>query len=145
MNKQKFIGTIEDFIKGLQSEDLQNRIDSAWALSEMGDDAKPAMPQMLQALDDPTPSVVMYICDALRETKPESLAAIQKLKFLTENSMNKAIRAEAKITLLCLEDPDGYRKYQKRQRRNGILCCAFIVFTFIACLTGIFILVKWLI
>jgi len=78
--RNQFVSTTEEFIAGLKSEDVQERMDSAWALSELGAEAKEAIPALIEALNDPEGRVVCQVCEALQYMSPESRIAIPKLK-----------------------------------------------------------------
>src|SRR4051812_11557038 len=120
MSHTQFIGSVQDFIAGLRSKDVQERMDSAWALSEMGRDALEALPALIEALKDEEGRVVACTCDSLVNLRPESKAAVPVLKELLK-SKDKAVVREAEIALLAIESPQRYDKLIRSRRRRGLL------------------------
>jgi HEAT repeat protein len=140
LSHTEFVGTVQDFIAGLRSSDAQERVDSAWALSEMGRDALDALPALIDALKDDEDRVVACACDALKNLRPESAAAVAALRELLK-SKRKAVAKEAELTLLAIEDPQAYERLMKSRRLSGCLMLSAAGAAFIV---GVFLLLRLL-
>ena len=132
-HEPNFVGTPEDFADGLKSEDEQERIDSAWALSELGRKGLPALPALIQALKEHPEDarLIACVCDALKSMAPESKAAEAELKALL-NSKDKAIRVEAEEVLLLFNDPEAYKRRIRQRQRKGLEGCGLILLPVVA-------------
>jgi len=91
--------TVEQCIEGLDSNDVSTQRAAAWALFEMGSGASPAVPKLMEALDDP--DTVVPALRALESIGPDALQAKPKVAtFLT--SPNNFVRLGANRTLAAI-------------------------------------------
>jgi HEAT repeat protein len=65
----------------------------------MGPAAAPAVPALIEALDDPEPTVRFPVTVALGEIGPAASAAVPKLKQMMDEEINDEIAAAAKRAL----------------------------------------------
>ncbi len=92
---------LSQWIQDLKGGEWEDRLVAAWALGEIGPDAAPAVPELLQALADEDAAVRMYAAHALgaigRSTEPVR-AALQN----TLNDQNQEVREQAAWALQSL-------------------------------------------
>ena len=74
----------------------QTRNAAAYEISGMGPAAAPAVPALIEALDDPAPSVQFPVLVALGEIGPAAKSAVPKLKKMMDEEINDEIAAAAK-------------------------------------------------
>ena len=77
----------------------QTRNAAAYEISGMGPAAAPAVPALIEALDDPEPTVRFPVTVALGEIGPAAKAAVPKLKQMMDEEINDEIAAAAKRAL----------------------------------------------
>ena len=81
---QRFRGkTVQECIEGLKSGDVGLARAAAWAIREMGGQGAPAVPALVDLLDEP--EVRMPVFRALEAIGPASLRALPKLRELIEH------------------------------------------------------------
>lgn len=124
-----FVSSVEELAAGLKSDDMQERVDSAWALSELGSDAKSALPALIDALNDKSNQangrVIGCVCDALLEMSPESRSAIPALRELL-TCEHKSVQEEARLLLLFFENPAAHRAHFRKNRFIAVIFCIFL-------------------
>jgi hypothetical protein len=107
-----FASTVAELVTGLRSDDLQERVDCAWALSNYGAEAEAAIPSIVAALDDvrnqENGRIMGYLCDTLRALSPNSRVAIPVLRKLLKSD-DRAVSEEARKLLAFFENPSEYR------------------------------------
>ena len=81
----------------------QTRNAAAYEISGMGPAAAPAVPALVEALDDPEASVRFPVIVALGEIGPAAKAAVPKLKKMMDEEINDEIAAAAKRALRRIE------------------------------------------
>jgi len=81
----------------------QTRNAAAYEISGMGPAAAPAVPALIEALDDPAASVRFPVIVALGEIGPAAKAAVPKLKKMMDEEINDEIAAAAKRALRRIE------------------------------------------
>ena len=77
----------------------QTRNAAAYEISGMGPAAAPAVPALIEALDDPEASVKFPVLVALGEIGPPAKAAVPKLKKMMDEEINDEIAAAARRAL----------------------------------------------
>ena len=135
MNPTEFVGTIDEFIQDLRDPDPEVRIEAAWALSEMGEAARPALHALIQALHDEDGKVVLYVCDALKNIGKDSHEAVSALKSLAASSQDRGTIAQAQDTLLALEAPEAYKNKFRRVKQITVIVAFCILGLFAILLT----------
>lgn len=84
----------------------QTRNAAAYEISGMGPAAAPAVPALIEALDDPEASVRFPVIVALGEIGPAAKAAAPRLKKMMDEEINDEIAAAAKRALRRIQ-PDA--------------------------------------
>jgi HEAT repeat protein len=69
---------------------------AAYEIAGMGPAAAPAVPALIEALDDPMPAVRFPVTVALGEIGPGAAAAVPRLKQMMEEDLNDEIAAAAR-------------------------------------------------
>ena len=98
--------TLSEWVKELKAIAPQTRNAAAYEISGMGPAAAPAVPALIEALDDPEASVRFPVTVALGEIGPPAKAAVPKLKKMMDEEINDEIAAAAKRALRRIE-PDA--------------------------------------
>jgi HEAT repeat protein len=98
--------SLSDWVKDLKAAAPQTRNAAAYEISGMGPAAAPAVPALIEALDDPEASVRFPVTVALAEIGPAAKAAVPKLKKMMDEEINDEIAAAAKRALRRIE-PDA--------------------------------------
>ena len=80
----------------LKASAPQTRNAAAYQLAGMGPAAAPAVPALIEALQDPSPAVRYLVTIALREIGPAAKAAIPALKKVADDDMIDEVAASAK-------------------------------------------------
>lgn len=79
---------------------------AAYAISGMGPAAKAAVPALIEALNDPEPTVRFPVCIALREIGPDARDAVPALtKALDDRNEDVAAMARKALIKITGEDP----------------------------------------
>jgi HEAT repeat protein len=91
--------TLSEWVAELKAVAPQTRNAAAYEISGMGPAAAPAVPALIEALDDPEPTVRFPVTVALGEIGPAARAAVPKLKQMMEEEINDEIAAGAKRAL----------------------------------------------
>ncbi|HKT61270.1 MAG TPA: HEAT repeat domain-containing protein [Gemmatimonadales bacterium] len=98
--------TLSQWVADLKAIAPQTRNAAAYEISGMGPAAAPAVPALIEALDDPEASVRFPVLVALGEIGPAAKAAVPKLKKMMDEDINDEIAAAAKRALRRIE-PDA--------------------------------------
>ena len=91
--------TLSEWITELKGAAPQTRNAAAYEISGMGPAAAPAVPALIEALDDPEASVRFPVTVALGEIGPAAKAAVPRLKKMMEEEINDEIAAAARRAL----------------------------------------------
>ena len=98
--------SLSSWVADLTAQAPQTRNAAAYAIGGMGPAAKPAVPALIAALDDPEPVVRFPVCIALREIGPEAKEAVPALtKALDDRNDDVAAMARKAIIKITGEDP----------------------------------------
>ena len=98
--------TLSQWVADLKAVAPQTRNAAAYEISGMGPAAAPAVPALIQALDDSEASVRFPVTVALAEIGPAAKAAVPKLKKMMDEEINDEIAAAAKRALRRIQ-PDA--------------------------------------
>src|SRR5215210_7845126 len=90
---------LSQWIADLKGLAPQTRNAAAYEISGMGPAAAPAVPALIEALDDPEPTVRFPVTVALGEIGPAAKAAVPKLKQMMDEEINDEIAAAARRAL----------------------------------------------
>jgi HEAT repeat protein len=88
--------TLSEWVADLKAPAPQTRNAAAYEISGMGPAAAPAVPALVEALDDPEASVRFPVTVALGEIGPAAKAAVPKLKKMMDEEINDEIAAAAR-------------------------------------------------
>ena len=91
--------TLTEWVADLKAIAPQTRNAAAYEISGMGPAAAPAVPALIEALDDSEASVRFPVTVALAEIGPAAKAAVPKLKKMMDEEINEEIAAAAKRAL----------------------------------------------
>ena len=91
--------TLSEWVAELKGVAPQTRNAAAYEISGMGPAAAPAVPALIEALDDPEASVRFPVTVALGEIGPAAKAAVPRLKKMMEEEINDEIAAAARRAL----------------------------------------------
>ena len=69
---------------------------AAYEIASLGPEAKPAVPALIEALDDPDPTVRFPVTVALGEIGQDAVAAVPRLKQMMFEEINDEIAAGAR-------------------------------------------------
>jgi HEAT repeat protein len=95
--------TLSEWIADLKAPAPQTRNAAAYEISGLGPAAAPAVPALVEALDDSEASVRFPVTVALGEIGPAAKAAVPKLKKMMDEEINDEIAAAAKRALRRIE------------------------------------------
>jgi HEAT repeat protein len=98
--------TLSQWVADLKAVAPQTRNAAAYEISGLGPAAAPAVPALIEALDDSEASVRFPVTVALAEIGPAAKAAVPKLKKMMDEEINDEIAAAAKRALRRIE-PDA--------------------------------------
>jgi len=98
--------TLSQWVADLKAVAPQTRNAAAYEISGMGPAAAPAVPALIEALDDSEASVRFPVTVALAEIGPAAKAAVPKLKKMMDEEINDEIAAAAKRALRRIQ-PDA--------------------------------------
>jgi HEAT repeat protein len=87
---------LSEWVADLKAAAPQVRNAAAYEISGLGPAAAPAVPALIEALDDSQPSVRFPVTVALGEIGPAAAAAVPKLKQMMDEEINDEIAAAAK-------------------------------------------------
>lgn len=87
---------LSEWIADLKAEAPQTRNAAAYEISGLGPAAAPAVPALIQALEDPNPTVRFPVTVALGEIGPAAAEAVPRLKKMMDEELNDEIAASAK-------------------------------------------------
>jgi HEAT repeat protein len=88
--------TLSEWVVDLKAAAPQNRNAAAYELAGMGPAAAPAVPALIEALDDSEAVVRFPVTVALGEIGPAAAAAVPRLKQMLEDEINDEIAAAAR-------------------------------------------------
>jgi HEAT repeat protein len=98
--------TLSQWVADLKAVAPQTRNAAAYEISGMGPAAAPAVPKLIEALDDSEASVRFPVTVALGEIGPAAKAAVPKLKKMMDEEINDEIAAAARRALRRIQ-PDA--------------------------------------
>lgn len=87
---------LSEWIADLKAVAPQTRNAAAYEISGLGPEAAPAVPALILALDDPSPSVRFPVTVALGEIGSAAADAVPRLKKMMDEDINDEIAASAK-------------------------------------------------
>ena len=90
---------LSQWVADLKAPAPQTRNAAAYEISGLGPAAAPAVPALIEALDDPDPTVRFPVTVALAEIGPKAKAAVPKLKQMMDEEINDEIAAAARRAL----------------------------------------------
>jgi len=99
----------------LKASAPQTRNAAAYQLAGMGPAAAPAVPALIEALQDPSPAVRYPVTIALREIGPAAKAAIPALKKVVDDDMSDEVAASAKQAIRHI-DPSALSDEKKTDK-----------------------------
>jgi HEAT repeat protein len=95
--------TLSEWIADLKAQSPQIRNAAAYEIAGLGPDAAPAVPALIEALDDPIPAVRYPVTVALLEIGPAAKAAVPRLQQMADEEINDEIAASARRALKHIE------------------------------------------
>ena len=98
--------TLSEWVSDLKAVAPQTRNAAAYEISGMGPAAAPAVPALIEALDDSQASVRFPVTVALGEIGPAAKAAVPRLKKMMDEEINDEIAAAATRALRRIQ-PDA--------------------------------------
>jgi HEAT repeats len=87
---------LSEWIADLKADAPATRNAAAYEIAGLGPAAKPAVPALIEALDDPDAAVRFPVTVALGEIGPEAAAAVPRLKQMMFEEINDEIAAAAR-------------------------------------------------
>jgi HEAT repeats len=87
---------LSEWIADLKAAAPSVRNAAAYEIASLGPAAKPAVPALIAALDDPEPTVRFPVTVALGEIGPDAAAAVPRLKQMMFEEINDEIAAGAR-------------------------------------------------
>jgi HEAT repeat protein len=90
---------LSQWIADLKAAAPQTRNAAAYEIAGMGPSAAAAVPALIEALDDPVPSVRFPVTVALMEIGPAAKAAVPRLQQMVDEELNDEIAASARRAL----------------------------------------------
>ena len=87
---------LSEWVADLKADAPQVRNAAAYEISGLGPAAAPAVPALIEALDDPAASVRYPVTVALGEIGPAAAEAVPRLKKVMDEEINDEIAASAK-------------------------------------------------
>lgn len=87
---------LSTWIADLKADAPQTRNSAAYEISGLGPAAAPAVPALIEALDDPSTTVRFPVTVALGEIGPAAADAVPRLKKMMDEEVNDEIAAAAK-------------------------------------------------
>jgi HEAT repeat protein len=95
--------TLSQWIADLKAQSPQTRNAAAYEIAGLGPAAAAAVPALIEALDDPAPSVRFPVTVALLEIGPAAKAAVPRLQQMVDEEINDEIAASARRALKHIE------------------------------------------
>jgi HEAT repeat protein len=102
---------LSQWIADLKAAAPQTRNAAAYEIAGLGPQAAAAVPALIEALDDPEPSVRFPVTVALMEIGPAAKAAVPRLQQMMDEELNDEIAASARRALKRI-DPTAVRPEQ---------------------------------
>ena len=90
---------LSQWIADLKAAAPQTRNAAAYEIAGMGAEAAAAVPALIEALNDPAPSVRFPVTVALMEIGPAAKAAVPRLQQMVDEELNDEIAASARRAL----------------------------------------------
>jgi HEAT repeat protein len=87
---------LSELIADLKAAAPATRNAAAYEIAGLGPAAKPAVPALIEALDDPDAAVRFPVTVALGEIGPEAVAAVPRLKQMMFEEINDEVAAAAR-------------------------------------------------
>jgi HEAT repeats len=87
---------LSEWVADLKAAAPSVRNAAAYEIASLGPAAKPAVPALIAALDDPEPTVRFPVTVALGEIGPDAAAAVPRLKQMMFEEINDEIAAAAR-------------------------------------------------
>ena len=87
---------LSEWISDLKAAAPATRNAAAYEIASLGPAAKPAVPALIEALDDPDAAVRFPVTVALGEIGPDAVAAVPRLKQMMFEEINDEIAAAAR-------------------------------------------------
>ena len=87
---------LSEWIADLKAAAPATRNAAAYEIASLGPTAKPAVPALIEALDDPDAAVRFPVTVALGEIGPDAAAAVPRLKQMMFEEINDEIAAAAR-------------------------------------------------
>jgi len=100
---------LSQLLVDLHAQAPYTRNGAAYQLAHMGPAAAPAVPALIEALQDPSAAVRYPVTIALREIGPAAKAAVPALKKVMDDDVNDEVAASAKRAILRI-DPTALGK-----------------------------------
>jgi HEAT repeats len=97
---------LSEWIADLKAPAPQTRNAAAYEIAGLGAAAAPAVPALIEALDDPVAAVRYPVTIALLEIGPAAKAAVPRLQRMMEEEVNDEIAASARRALRRI-DPEA--------------------------------------
>jgi HEAT repeat protein len=97
---------LSQWVADLKAQAPQTRNAAAYEISGLGPAAAAAVPALIEALDDPDPTVRFPVTVALKEIGPKAKAAVPKLKKMVDEEINDEIAAAARRAIRRI-DPEA--------------------------------------
>ena len=94
---------LSQLIADLKAQAPYTRNGAAYELAHMGPKAAPAVPALIEALDDPAASVRYPVTVALREIGPAAKAAVPALKKVMKDDINDEVADGAKRAIRAID------------------------------------------
>ena len=91
--------TLSQWVADLKATSPQTRNAAAYEIAGLGPAAAPAVPALIDALDDPVAAVRFPVTVALLEIGPAAKAAVPRLKQMMDEELNDEIAASARRAL----------------------------------------------
>jgi HEAT repeat protein len=91
--------TLSQWVADLKATSPQTRNAAAYEIAGLGPAAAPAVPALIEALDDPVAAVRFPVTVALLEIGPAAKAAVPRLKQMMDEELNDEIAASARRAL----------------------------------------------
>lgn len=98
--------TLSEWIAELHAQAPYNRNAAAYEIASLGPAAVAAVPALIEALNDPEPTVRYPVTVALREIGPAAKDAVPALKKMYEEDLNDEIASSARRAIKAIAPKD---------------------------------------